>query len=64
MNLIKKTQTKESDIFGFGEYVRAKEPRFWNKQIRTTKAWQDMYKDVTFDFSVSVRMRRIGMKAK
>lgn len=63
-DVIKKTQEKGSDIFGFGEYVRAKEPGYWNKNIRTTERWRDMYKQMTFDTQVTIKVRRIGMKAK
>ncbi|MFC5653513.1 Ger(x)C family spore germination protein [Paenibacillus solisilvae] len=62
--LIKKTQESGSDIFGFGEFVRAKKPRYWNTQIKTKERWQEMYKEVTFDFYVKVSVRRVGMKSK
>ncbi|CAM3947214.1 Ger(x)C family spore germination protein [Paenibacillus alkaliterrae] len=63
-DIIRKTQEKGSDIFGFGEYVRAKKPGYWNKRIKTKENWQRMYKDATFDVNVTVNVRRIGMKAK
>ena len=63
-NLIEKTQKEHSDIFGFGEYVRAKLPNYWNKKVITKEAWQEMYADVDIEFNVNTRMRRIGMKAK
>jgi spore germination protein KC len=62
--LIKKTQEKGSDIYGFGEYVRAKEPRYWNQQIRTKERWQEMFQDITVEFKVSTNIRRVGMKAQ
>jgi spore germination protein KC len=62
--LVKKTQEKGSDIFGFGEYVRAKEPAFWNKEIKTGERWSEMYKDVTVDINIKVKVRRVGMKAR
>ncbi|RJE83637.1 Ger(x)C family spore germination protein [Paenibacillus sp. 1011MAR3C5] len=62
-NIIKKTQSKGSDIFGFGEMVRAKKPGYWHQYIGTKEKWQDMYKETTFDIEVAVRIRRIGMKA-
>ncbi|WP_169090432.1 Ger(x)C family spore germination protein [Paenibacillus sp. PL91] len=64
MKMIKKTQVKGSDIFGFGEYVRARKPRYWNQQIKTAEKWRSMYKESTFDVKVSRKIRRIGMKAK
>ncbi|HUC93070.1 MAG TPA: Ger(x)C family spore germination protein [Paenibacillus sp.] len=63
-DMIEKTQEKGSDIFGFGEYVRAKEPGYWNKEIKTKEKWQDMYRDVSVDVSVKVSIRRIGTKAR
>jgi spore germination protein KC len=64
VDLIKKTQKKGSDIFGFGEYVRAKESTYWNQNIRTKKEWERMYKDVTFDVNYVVKIRRVGMETK
>ncbi|MDF2725946.1 MAG: spore gernimation protein GerC [Paenibacillus sp.] len=62
--LIKQTQEKGADIFGFGEYVRAKEPKFWNEHVKTKEGWQVMYKDVPIEVNLKVKIRRIGMKAK
>lgn len=62
--LIKKTQEKGSDIFGFGEYVRAKEPKYWNAEVKTKERWQEMYKEISVDINVTTRIRRIGMKAR
>lgn len=60
--LIAETQRKQSDIFGFGEYVRAKAPAYWNRQIKTLEAWHDMYKEITVEIEPSIRIRRVGMK--
>ncbi|MFK7691600.1 Ger(x)C family spore germination protein [Paenibacillus sp. HJGM_3] len=62
--LIKETQEKGSDIFGFGEYVRAKEPKYWNEHIKTKEAWQEMYKDIEVDVNIDIKIRRVGMEAK
>ncbi|PYI56879.1 Ger(x)C family spore germination protein [Paenibacillus flagellatus] len=62
--LIRKTQEKGSDIFGFGEYVRAKKPFYWSKHIRTKQNWEDMYKDVEVKLDVSFNIRRIGGKTR
>lgn len=62
--LIKQTQGKGSDIFGFGEYLRAKKPRYWDQKIRSKERWQEAYKDVEIEVSVNTRVRRVGMKAK
>ncbi|MEF3303744.1 Ger(x)C family spore germination protein [Paenibacillus sp. GYB003] len=60
--LIRQTQQKGSDIFGFGEYVRAKEPGYWNKHIRTKEKWEEMYKDIKVEIQVTNSIRRIGGK--
>ena len=64
MSLIKQTQKKGSDIYGFGSYIRAKEPKYWNKHIRTDEEWRRLFKDMTFDIHVVFKIRRVGMKAK
>lgn len=62
--LVKKTQKTGSDIFGFGEYVRAKQPKFWNEHVQTRAKWQEMYKDIVVDIEVLTKVRRVGMKAR
>ncbi|MCQ6561124.1 Ger(x)C family spore germination protein [Paenibacillus mendelii] len=63
-SLIKKTQQKGSDIFGFGEYLRAKKPRYWDREIGTKQRWQEAYKTIEVEVTVNTRIRRVGMKAK
>ncbi|MBP3962712.1 Ger(x)C family spore germination protein [Paenibacillus lignilyticus] len=58
------TQADGSDIFGFGEYVRAKKPGYWNSRVRTKERWQEMYKEVDFDLDVQINVRRVGMKSR
>ncbi|MFE5320200.1 Ger(x)C family spore germination protein [Paenibacillus sp. NPDC056579] len=62
--LFKKTQKSGSDIFGFGEYVRALQPRFWNDQVKTKEKWQAMYPHIEVEFVVNTEVRRVGMKAR
>lgn len=62
--LIQQTQRKGSDIFGFGEYLRAKKPRYWDQEIGSKERWQEAYKDAVIEVSVQTRIRRVGMKAK
>jgi spore germination protein KC len=62
--LIRKTQQKNSDIFGFGEHIRAKLPRYWNSRIKTKETWEELYSDLTFDIEVDTHIHRVGMKAK
>ena len=58
------TQKLGSDICGFGEIVRSRQPAFWNRHVKTKERWQKMYKEVEFEVSTSIKIRRIGMKAK
>ncbi|QKS44530.1 Ger(x)C family spore germination protein [Paenibacillus cellulosilyticus] len=62
--LLAQTQENSSDIFGFGEYIRAKKSRYWNAHVKTKEQWQEQYKDITFDIKTDVNVRRVGMKAK
>jgi spore germination protein KC len=61
--LIKKMQKDGSDIFGFGEYIRAKEPEYWNREIKTKKKWEEEFKNLTVDVNMHIKIRRVGMKA-
>ncbi|MEH7382908.1 Ger(x)C family spore germination protein [Bacillus sp. JJ1533] len=62
--LIHKMQADQSDIFGFGEYFRAKQPGFWNKEIQTKEKWREVFKDLSFDIQCTTKIRRVGTKAK
>ncbi|WP_028611102.1 Ger(x)C family spore germination protein [Paenibacillus harenae] len=64
LNIIEKTQEKGSDIFGFGEQLRARRPGYWSSKIKTKENWQRLYKDAAFEVKVTVNVRRIGMKAR
>lgn len=61
-DLIKKTQKVKSDIFGFGEYVRAHERSYWNQNVRAKDDWENMYADMSIHVNVKVNIRRVGMK--
>lgn len=64
IDLIKKTQVMGSDIFGFGEYVRAKYPGFWNKTVDSAHgSWDEMYKDAVFKVDMIYKIRRVGGKS-
>lgn len=57
-------QEKGVDVFGFGEYLRAKNSSYWNGKIITKERWQEAFKNITVEVNVNSRIRRIGMKAK
>ncbi|MDR6553453.1 Ger(x)C family spore germination protein [Paenibacillus qinlingensis] len=61
---IQQTQKEGSDIFGFGEYVRATQPAYWNKEIKTKEAWEQKYKEMSVEVSMRVKIRRIGTKTE
>lgn len=61
--LVQKTQEQESDIFGLGELVRAYKPSYWNTHVKTAEQWREIYKTVTFDYNITSKVRRVGMKA-
>ena len=61
---IKKTQEKESDIFGFGEYIRAKHANYWDTQVKTPDQWHRLFKDLNVTVNCTTKIRRVGMKAK
>lgn len=63
-SLIEHMQEKDVDIFGFGEFIRAKKPSYWNSQVKTNTGWQKRFKEIDVEVSVHSRIRRIGMKAK
>ncbi|MEK3886499.1 Ger(x)C family spore germination protein [Bacillus sp. FSL K6-3431] len=64
VNLIKKMQKEKSDIFGFGEHIRAKHPAYWRKVVKTKENWRNIYKDVEVHIEMDTHIRRVGMKAK
>ncbi|TBL81841.1 Ger(x)C family spore germination protein [Paenibacillus thalictri] len=63
-DVIRQTQQYGTDVFGFGEYVRAKQPKYWREHVQTKEKWQEMYKDLSVHVDVTIKIRRIGMKAQ
>ncbi|MGG1550196.1 Ger(x)C family spore germination protein [Paenibacillus ferrarius] len=59
---IQQTQKNGSDIFGFGEYVRATQPAYWNKVVKTKEAWEEQYKEMSVDVTLQIKIRRVGTK--
>ncbi|MCR2823018.1 Ger(x)C family spore germination protein [Lederbergia panacisoli] len=63
--LIKKMKKEKSDIFGFGEHIRAKHPKFWDQHVKTKEDWEEIFKnDLKVSVQVESQILRIGMKAK
>ncbi|SFB09220.1 spore germination protein KC [Cohnella sp. OV330] len=61
---IGQSQSLGSDVLGLGEYVRAKAPGYWNRNVRTKERWQRMYKEIEYKIDIDMKIRRIGMKAE
>lgn len=64
IELIKKTQKAGTDIFGFGEYVRARQSEYWNREVKTKKNWQNEYKNLSVETHIQIKIRRVGMTAQ
>lgn len=64
LKFIKKMQKRGVDIFGFGEYVRAKHPVFWNQHVQTKSNWLKMYKEMPVEIQTKVHIIRAGVQAK
>ncbi|WP_405080149.1 Ger(x)C family spore germination protein [Paenibacillus chitinolyticus] len=62
VNFIRKTQRMKSDIFGFGEYIRAKEHGYWTARIGSKEKWEDKYADLPIEVQSTVRINRTGMQ--
>ncbi len=60
---IAKMQQEESDIFGFGEYIRAKHPSYWRQSVHSSDHWRSIFKDAKMNIQVTVKVRLVGMKA-
>jgi spore germination protein KC len=61
---IKKTQEEQSDIFGFGEQIRAKHPFYWDRNIKTLEKWHEVYQDMVVTVECTSEIRRVGMKSE
>jgi len=59
---VARTQALGTDIFGFGEYVRAKEHAYWLTYAKTKEGWRKIYKDIDVNITVDIKIRRIGMR--
>ena len=59
---IKEIQKKESDILGLGEYVRSDLSDYWDQEVKTSKKWREIYKEVAVDVKVKVRIIGVGLK--
>ncbi|MCL6453608.1 MAG: Ger(x)C family spore germination protein [Alicyclobacillus sp.] len=59
---IQRTQQLKIDPVGFGEYVRARQPRYWDAHVHTRDEWETLYQRATFDIQMQVKTDRIGME--
>lgn len=61
--LIKQTQVHGTDIFGFGEHIRGKLPRYWDEHVKTKERWNEIYKDLEVEVVFDITVNRIGIRA-
>jgi spore germination protein KC len=64
LTLIKQAQKRDSDIFGFGNHFRAKQPNYWEHKVKTFENWHKEFKELTVEVISETRIRRVGMKAE
>ncbi|SEP16532.1 Ger(x)C family spore germination protein [Paenibacillus sp. OV219] len=58
LRTVKQTQSKRSDAFGFGQRIRWRKPKTWN---RIKGNWRDIYqKQVVVDADVAIQIRWFG----
>ncbi|MBS4195547.1 Ger(x)C family spore germination protein [Lederbergia citri] len=63
--LVKKMQKEKSDIFGFGEHIRAKHSTYWSQNVKTIGDWENIFQnDLKVNVQVESQIVRTGMKAK
>ncbi|MFP7296714.1 Ger(x)C family spore germination protein [Neobacillus niacini] len=63
LKLIKETQVKKADIFGFGEYVRGDLASYWDQEVKTSEKWKEIYQNIDVNIRAKVHIQRVGMKA-
>ncbi|QQE79953.1 Ger(x)C family spore germination protein [Alicyclobacillus sp. SO9] len=60
--IIDKTKVYHTDIFGFGEYVRAYEPGYWRQHVHHKTDWRKLYADLNINVVATFQTHRSGMK--
>lgn len=60
LNLIEDTQKNQSDIFGFGEVVRAHLPKYWNEHVKKEADWERIYEKIPIHVTYEVKVAGIG----
>ncbi|MCL6516428.1 Ger(x)C family spore germination protein [Alicyclobacillus sp.] len=62
--VLERTRELGTDPVGFGEYVRAKHRRYWDRAVKSKDRWRDLYPDIPVDVRVTVTTHRLGMKGR
>lgn len=60
MRLVHKTQKDGSDIFGFGEQIRARMFSYWKGNVQTKQDWEKLYPTLPVQVEATVNIRRVG----
>ncbi len=63
-DLVKKSQKKESDIFGVGARFRAYHSKYWDNEVKTDEHWYGIFKEMDIQVKVNFKIRRTGMDWK
>ncbi|MDI3257631.1 MAG: Ger(x)C family spore germination protein [Kyrpidia sp.] len=58
--LIRKTQRDGADIFGFGQYVRARMFGYWRRAVHTKQDWERLYPTIPVQVEATVNLRQSG----
>ncbi|MCL6548454.1 MAG: Ger(x)C family spore germination protein [Alicyclobacillus sp.] len=62
LDVIEQTKRDHVDPVGFGEYVRAFQPSYWNRMVRTKERWEALYPKVPIEVEVHAKTHRLGMR--
>lgn len=63
IGLIQKTQ-KRIRYIRIRRIGKSQKPSYWKSHVKSAEQWGKIYKNVTFDYRVTSKVRRIGMKAE
>jgi spore germination protein KC len=59
--LLAKLQEASADVLGIGARIKALYSDFWNKEIKNSEKWREVYKDMEIKLKVKYHIERTGM---
>ncbi|MBM7539806.1 Ger(x)C family spore germination protein [Amphibacillus cookii] len=60
---LQQMQQEQTDVFGFGEQVRARLPEYWDTHVQTNTNWQQLFSQITINVNYDINFDRIGIKS-